>query len=110
MDRRTFGEVLRRVIDHVVGPERSNEVFVRAAAHRVNVRPEMLRELHGEHAEAAGGFMDEHPFAGLHVRPAQKVERARSAHEHGAVTIAYSPRPASSVQWAPLVAYTALRE
>ena len=73
MDRSTIGEVLHRVIDHLVGPERSHEVYVGAAAHGGNVRTEVLRQLHGEHAEAAGGSMDENPFARLHVRPAQEV-------------------------------------
>ena len=57
---------------------------VGAAAHGAHVRAEMLRQLHGEHAEAARRSMDEHPFARLHVRFAQEVQRARRAHEHGA--------------------------
>jgi hypothetical protein len=73
VDRSTIGEVLRRVIDHVVGPERSHELDVGAAAHGVHVRAEVLRQLHGEYAEAARRSMDENPFARLHVRPAQEV-------------------------------------
>ena len=48
------------------------------------MRPEVLRQLHDKHAEAARRSVDEHPFASRHIRPAQKVERARRAHEDGA--------------------------
>jgi hypothetical protein len=84
VDRSTIGEVLRRVIDHVVGPERSHQVDVGAAADGSHVRAEVLGQLHREDAEAAGRAMDENPFARLHLRPAHEVERARRAHEHGA--------------------------
>ena len=84
MDRSTIGEILRRVIDHLVGAERSHEVCVGAAAHGGNVRTEVLRQLHGEHAEAARSPMHENPFARLHVRPAQEVQGARRADEYGA--------------------------
>src|SRR5262245_22275514 len=57
---------------------------VGAATHCGNVRAEVLRQLYGEHAEAAGRSVDENPFARLHVRSAQEVERARRADEHGA--------------------------
>ena len=84
MDRSTTCEVLRRVVDHLVSPERSHEIDIGAAAYGGHVRAEVLRQLHGEHAEAARRAMDEHPLARLHVRPAQEVERARRAHEDGA--------------------------
>src|SRR5262249_52776284 len=48
------------------------------------LRAEVLRQLHGEHAKTAGCSMNEHAFARLQVCPAQEIERARRADEHGA--------------------------
>ena len=84
MDRSSLGDALRRVIDHLVGPERSHEIDVGAAAHRRDVGAEVLCQLHGKHPEAAGGAVDQHPFARLQLCLPEEVERARRAHEHGA--------------------------
>ncbi len=57
------GEVLARVIDDVVGADRSDQVQLRRAAHAGDLGAERLRDLHGERADAARGADDEHPLA-----------------------------------------------
>src|SRR5438270_159520 len=53
------GEVLLRVIDHLVRADRSDRLDVVRAADAGHVRAERLRDLHGERADAARRAVDE---------------------------------------------------
>ena len=57
-------EVVARVVDHFVGALSAHEVRVGRAAHADHVRAEMLRDLHGKVADAAGRAGDEHALPG----------------------------------------------
>src|SRR5215211_1607413 len=54
------GEVLTRVVDDVIGAERSREVDVPRAAHAGHLRSERPGDLHGERAHAARRAVDQH--------------------------------------------------
>ena len=58
-------EVLLRVVDDVVGSERSRLLHVRRAAHRGHLRSERLRDLDGVGPDAARGAVDQHLLPGL---------------------------------------------
>ncbi len=57
--RAAAGDILLRVIDRRVCPERQHERQMRAAAHSSDVRPEILRQLHRERPDAAGRTVHE---------------------------------------------------
>src|SRR5690606_25586207 len=56
--------VLRRVVDHLVGPERADPLEVAGAAHRGHVGAAVAGDLHRVDADAPGGAEHQHPLAG----------------------------------------------
>src|SRR5437016_11645889 len=53
------GEVLLRVVDHVVGSERADELEVLGVAHGGDMRAEVLRELHSCGSDRSRGAVDD---------------------------------------------------
>ena len=75
--------VLAVVGDDAVGAEGSDEIRVFRTGRRRHVKPEMLRVLNRERADAAGAGMDQDPLPGLrtgtpeHLHRGQPDERQR---------------------------------
>ena len=77
-------EVFARVVDHVVGTHRTDQIRLLPAAHAGDPRAERLRDLHGQRAHAPGRSDDEHRLTRLHVRViADRLERGAARHRNG---------------------------
>jgi hypothetical protein len=59
-------EVLARVVDHVIGADRSDQVRLGRAAHAGDLGAEGLGDLHGERADASRCTDDQDLLPGLH--------------------------------------------
>ncbi len=78
-----LGEVLARVVDHLVGAERADEVDVVGAAHPDHGGAEVLRELHRGGPHGARRAVDEHGLPGAHAAAvAQERDRREESIEH----------------------------
>src|SRR6266566_7468231 len=62
------GEVLARVVDHVIRADGADQIRLRRAAHAGDLGAEGLGDLHGERAHASRRADDQHPLPGLHLR------------------------------------------
>ncbi|MCR6699844.1 MAG: hypothetical protein NVV68_01110 [Dokdonella sp.] len=73
-----LGEVVLRVVDHVVGAERAHQRDVARAAHAGHLGAERLGDLHREAADAARRTVDQHLVAGAQAAGvAQTLQRGR---------------------------------
>ena len=61
-------EVAGGVVDHVIGAERADQIGVGGAADTGHLGAALLGELHGHHADRAGGTVDENVLARLQLR------------------------------------------
>ena len=79
--RATGGEVLPRVVDDVVGPDRADQLHVLRAGHAGDLGAEGFRDLHGERADPARRAVDQDGLAGLDLaRVAEQLEGRRRGH------------------------------
>ena len=77
-------EVLARVVDDMVGAERSDQLDVAGAAYAGDLGPEGLRDLDGIGADAARGAVDQHLLALLQAaRIPEAVERGKCRRRDG---------------------------
>ena len=80
----TFGEVLLRVVDDVVGADRPDQVLLRRAAHAGHLSAERLGDLHGERADASSRADDQDLLPRLDAaRVAQRLEGGETGHRNG---------------------------
>nr|WP_297413925.1 hypothetical protein [Cryobacterium sp.] len=80
------GEILRRVIDDVMGAEGTHEVDVAGAADRGDLGSEHSRELHRERPDATGCPVDEHGVSWPHscgIPQTLKRRGAGDGHRRG---------------------------
>src|SRR5215212_8912107 len=59
-----LGEVLARVVDDMIRPDRANHLHLLGAANSGDVRAERLGDLHGKGANATRGADDQHLLLG----------------------------------------------
>src|SRR5713226_6281525 len=76
-------EVLFRVVDHPVGPQRLHEFQIRGAAHPRHFGPVILGELHRGGAESPRGAIDEDFLSTPDVAASKKVQRASESPGDG---------------------------
>src|SRR6185312_5362626 len=62
---RTRGDVVLRVVDHLVRTQRLHHFHVRTAAYRSDGRPKVFGQLHPSRSDAPGGTNDQNLLAGL---------------------------------------------
>ena len=76
-------EVVGGVVDDVVGPETSDQFRVGAAAHRGDLGPQVLGELHGHGAHRAGSPVDQHRLTPSELPQPEEDERRHAAEAQG---------------------------
>jgi hypothetical protein len=62
-----LGEVFAGVIDDLVRAQRAQKIQLAGVIHRGYLRPVEFRKLHGKHAGAAAGAINQHPVARLNL-------------------------------------------
>jgi hypothetical protein len=74
-------EVVARVVDHVIGADRSDQVDVPWAAHAAHFGAESLGDLDGERADAPGCPIDQDLLTCLDVAViTNRLERNQAGH------------------------------
>ena len=79
------GEVLRGVVDHVIGSDRPNQFYVARAADAGHLGgAERLRDLHGERTDTSGRAVDQYTLPRLEAAEITQALKGREAgHRHG---------------------------
>src|SRR5215471_18136425 len=62
-----LGEIFFRIIDHVIGADRSNQIDISSATDSRDFGAERFGDLDGESSNAAGSAVDQHFLSGLNV-------------------------------------------
>src|SRR3990170_278665 len=73
--RRGAGEVLLRVVDDLVRPQRLHQFQIRGAAYPGDVRPEILGKLDGRSPQRSGGPIDENALSPPNIPFSKEVQR-----------------------------------
>src|SRR3990170_3958076 len=82
--RRGSGEVLLRVVDHLVSSQRLHQFQIRGAAYPRDFRPEILCKLDGSSTQRSGGSIDENSLPPPNIPSSKKVQRtSRSPGDRG---------------------------
>ena len=77
----SLGKIFFRVINHVVGADRSDKIDIARAAHAGHFGAERFRDLHGERAYASGRAVDQDLLPGLNFSfVAKTLQRGDRRH------------------------------
>ena len=78
-----LGEILFRVIDDVIGANRSDKIDIPSAANRRDLRAKRFGDLHGECSNTSGRAVNENLLPGLNFSLAQALQRNEPGQRKG---------------------------
>src|SRR5881409_3141552 len=76
-------EIFFRVIDDVIGADRSDKIDIARAANRRNLRAKKFGDLNGERSDTSSRAVNENLLPGLNISLAQTLQRNESGQRQG---------------------------